>query len=355
MTPFEKPGTKRMDKTRLALVGAGVIGKRHLAAIRTCPEIELVALCDPFPGAAETASIHDVPLHKDIDDMLRTEAPHGVIVATPTEHHLEPASKALEAGAHVLVEKPITATLQEADRLIQLSASRGRHVLVGHQRRYYDCVHQARTIVQGGQLGKLVGLCGQWTTRKADEYYTPDWRKRQAAGPVLTNLIHEIDCLRYICGEITSVSGTTSNAVQGFEKEDVAALVLEFANGAIGTFFLSDQAISPWTWEFATGENAACPKTGQNATRFMGTQAALEFPNLVLWRHETDQKDWTQPFVSEPLTQSIGDAYHAQMSHFGAVIRGECEPRIDAADAAKSLNATVAIFEASETGRKVVL
>lgn len=344
-----------MKNVRIAIVGAGVIGKRHLAALAKCREIDLAAICDPFPAAADIARAEGVALFTDIDAMLAAEAPDGVVVATPTEHHLAPTLAALDAGVPVLVEKPITATQEEAEQVVAKSQATGCPVLVGHHRRYYDCVHRAREIVRDGGLGKLVGVSGQWTTRKPDDYYASDWRRRQAAGPVLTNLIHEIDGLRYICGEIVSVSGLTSNSVQGFEKEDVAALALEFAGGALGSFLISDQAVSPWTWEFGTGENAGFPGTGQNSVRFMGTEAALDFPNLTLWRHSETPGNWTLPMAPEALTQPFGDAFCDQLLHFAEVIGGRSTPRIDAADALSTLRATVAIFEASRSGQRVVL
>lgn len=344
-----------MNRTRIAIVGAGVIGKRHLAALARCPDVDLAAICDPFPAAADIALAQGVKHFSDIEAMLAAETPDGVVVATPTEHHLAPTLAALDAGVPVLVEKPITATPEEAESVVAKSKATGCPVLVGHHRRYYACVHKAREIVGGGGLGQLVGVNGQWTTRKPDAYYASDWRKRQAAGPVLTNLIHEIDSLRYICGEIVSVTGLTANAVQGFEKEDVAALAFEFASGALGTFLISDQAVSPWTWEFGTGENASFPKTGLNSVHFMGTHAALDFPNLTIWRHAEAPGNWEMPIAQDSVAQPFGDAFRDQLLHFADVIGGRSEPRIDAADALRTLQATVAIFEASRTGQRAIL
>jgi predicted dehydrogenase len=88
---------------------------------------------------------------------------------------------------------------------------------------------------------------------KHDEYYDPDWREPWQAGPVLTNLIHEMDYLRYILCEVVSVQAETSRPIQDFEKKDATGFILRFANGALGAFVLSDHADSPWAWEFATG------------------------------------------------------------------------------------------------------
>ena len=129
-----------MSNINIALVGAGVIGKRHLKALKSIDNINLVAIADPFPEALKTAEKHSVPLFRTTAQMMDTIRPDGVIVATPTEHHSEPTLHALDGGAHVLVEKPIMATLAECQATIEKSARSGRHVLVGHHRRYYDLV-----------------------------------------------------------------------------------------------------------------------------------------------------------------------------------------------------------------------
>lgn len=275
-----------MRTIRLAIIGAGVIGKRHLAAIQRSEAcVELVGLADIVPESRTIAAEAGVPFFSETDALLSAVKPDGIIVATPTEHHLQPTLAALLADVHVLVEKPITSTLAEANQIIDMSVRTGKQVLVGHHRRYYTQVHKARELVQGGALGKLLAVTGQWNMRKNESYYEPAWRRKWQAGPVLTNLIHDMDSLRYICGDVESLSAEISNASLGFEKEDAAAMIMRFKSGALGTFILSDQATSPWSWEYATGETSFFPKTGQNAVRFMGTKAALEFPNLVLWHH----------------------------------------------------------------------
>lgn len=344
-----------MDKVRMVVVGAGVIGKRHLSSIAASGHAELVGIVDMVPEAEAVAGEAGVPLFANMPAMLDAVSPEGVIVSTPTIHHLQPVLQALDAGAHVLVEKPITATLDEAEQIIAKSETADRHVLVGHQRRYYGLVHKTRELVQGGGLGRFLSVNGQWTVKKANDYYDADWRKERAAGPVLTNLIHEIDCLRYICGEITSISAETSNGVLGYEKEDVAACVMRFENGGLGTFLLSDQSPSPWGWELGTGENPAFPPTGMNCCRFMGTEAALEFPNLILWRHQDGPTSWDHLIDSTTIPIPFEDAYIAQCQHFSAVIRGDETPRITARDGANTLRATLAVLEAAETGQRIVL
>jgi predicted dehydrogenase len=341
-------------KTRIAIIGAGVIGRRHAGAIANSEKGELVAIADPFPGAVSIADELRVPCFDDNQAMFKQISPQAVIVATPTEHHMIPTLAALEAGAHVLVEKPITASIEEAEQIIAKSSATDRHVLVGHHRRYYGLVEKARKIVRGGELGKLVAVSGQWNVRKNGAYYEEEWRRKWQAGPILTNLIHEMDTLRYICGETISVMAETSNCVLGYEKEDTAAVIMRFENDALGTFILSDQTSSPWGWEFATGETRAFPKSGQNAIRFMGTKAALDFPNLMLWHHGNELADWNHPIECEQISMPLGDAFLEQINHFVAVIGGG-EPRITARDGSNTLRAVLAVYESAQTGKRVML
>ncbi len=345
-----------MSSVRLALVGAGVIGRRHLGAIqRSSAGVELVGVADPVPAAESVASEAGVPFFSDTESLMSALKPDGVIVATPTEHHLQPTLTALDAGAHVLVEKPIMPTLEQAQTVIAASNSTGRQVLVGHHRRYYSQVHKAHELVQGGVLGQLITVSGQWNMRKNAAYYEPQWRHKWQAGPIVTNLIHDMDALRYICGDVASISGETSNDSLGFEKEDAAALIIRFKSGALGTFILSDQATSPWSWEYATGETEFFPKTGQNAMYFSGSKAALEFPNLALWHHGDNTADWNHPLQRQEMPMRLDDAFMLQVDHFCAVIRGELPPRVSAQDATDTLKATLAVFESANSGQRVKL
>lgn len=345
-----------MSSVRLAVIGAGVIGRRHIAAIqRSNASVELVAIADPVASAESLATDAGVPFFSDAASLLSAVQPDGVVVATPTEHHLEPVLTALAAGAHVLVEKPITPTLAQAQAIIKAVAEYSRQVLVGHHRRYYAQVHKARELVQQGALGQLITVNGQWNMRKHETYYDPEWRHKWEAGPVVTNLIHDMDAIRYICGDIASISGEISNDTMGFEKEDAAALTMRFKSGALGTFILSDRATSPWSWEYATGETSFFPKTGQNAMYFAGSKGALEFPNLVLWHHGEETADWNHPLQRQEIALPLDDAFMLQIDHFCAVIRGQLPPRISAQDAADTLRATLAVFESASRGERVVL
>lgn len=344
-----------MDKVRVGLIGAGSIGVRHMKAMEEVPEITLVAIADPSPAAVRIGAAQNIPIYPDTGAMLAQGGLDAVIIATPTERHHQDMMMALEARQTVLVEKPITATLAEADEVTRFAEQQGCHVLVGHQRRYYPCAAEAREIIAQGRIGKLMGVTGQWTTRKDDDYYSAAWRRDVKAGPILTNLIHEIDLLRFICGDIATVSAEVTHHDQEFDKEDAVAISMKFVNSAVGTFLLSDRTPTPWTWEMALGESVRFPKTGQNAIRFLGTEGALDFPNLTLWSHADSDGDWHDEITAEQIKTPFVDAYIAQCRHLCAIVRGTETPIIDARNGSKSLAATLAAASSAASGRRVIL
>jgi len=344
-----------MDVFRVGLIGAGSIGARHIKAIDAVAHIDLAAVADPSPEVAALGVSRGVPVFADADSLLANTDVEAVIIATPTERHHADVMTALGHRKTVLVEKPITATMEEAAEVTRYAADQGCKVLVGHQRRYYPCATMAREIIQSGRIGTLMAVTGQWTTRKDDDYYAPQWRRDIKAGPILTNLIHEIDLLRFICGDITSVSAEVTHHDQQFAKEDAVAISLKFANQAVGSFLLSDRTPSPWTWEMALGENAKFPKAGMNAIRFLGTEGALEFPNLVLWRHDREDGNWHHEIRPERIETPFIDAYVAQCKHLCAVARGLEDPVIDALNGSRSLDATLAAARAATVGARITL
>ena len=346
---------KRVHKTKLALIGAGTIGKRHLKAISETDEAELIAIVDSELKLKYIALEKNVPFFQSTEDMLKNKKPDGVIVCTPTEVRLEPVISSLKAQSHVLIEKPIASNITEAREIIKTANLVSREVLVGHHRRYYGKIKKTRELINKGAIGKLVGISGMWSVRKPDSYFDPPWRKLKSSGPVLINLIHEIDTLRYICGEIVSLSAKVTNGLRNHSKEETVAVLMTFEEGALGTFLLSDTTPSPWSWEQSTGENLNFPQSSQNVYRFIGSKASLEFPNLILWKHKSINPDWHKKIVPKFLKMDLEDAYFEQCNHFCGVISGREKPNINAEDATKTLEATLAVFEASEKGSEIQL
>ena len=116
----------------------------------------------------------------------------------------------------------------------------------------------AKAAIDAGTLGRIAAVSAHFLLYKPQDYFAPAWRRAKGAGPVFINLIHDLDLLRHLIGEVAEVQAMKSNALRGFEVEDSAAMILRFESGAIGTITLSDSAVAPWSWEFAAGENPAC-------------------------------------------------------------------------------------------------
>jgi predicted dehydrogenase len=195
-----------------------------------------------------------------------------------------------------------------------------------------------------------------WATHKPAGYFEiAPWRSQAGGGPILINLIHEIDFLRFTVGEIAAVEAIASNRQRGFAVEDTAAALIEFDKGALGTFFISDAAVSPWTSEQGLGESVEFPFSGESNYRLLGRRGAIEFPALVQWSQAGGAQDWNQPIQAQRIHATSLDPYVAQLDHFHDIIRGTAPSLQPVEDGARSLIATLAVAEAAAGGRRIDL
>lgn len=343
-----------MVRIPIALVGAGIIARTHIDRLAHSGGMALAAVADPAPAARAVAEAAGVPWFTDHREMLAAVAPAGVIVATPNALHVPVALDCLARGVPVLVEKPVADTVEDARRLADAQAACGVPVLVGHHRRHNPIVQQARAIVQSGRLGRLVAVHAQATFLKPDAYFDVAWRRVTGGGPVLINLIHDIDLLRFLVGEVEQVLSATSSAVRGFAVEDTAAAVLRFAGGALGTVLGSDAAVSPWCWDFCAGEQPQYPRQDVQSHYLAGTQGALSLPDLALWHYKGD-RSWHAEMTREQSVVHAADPYTRQLDHFHALITGrETEPLCSAEDGLRTLAATRAV-QATAAGAGVAV
>lgn len=346
----------RIAPIRLALIGAGGFGRKHLAVIAAVPGFELAGIADPSPASQGLAAEHGVPWHADAAALLDAARPDGAIVVTPNHLHVPHGLLCIERGVPVLVEKPVAETPEAGEQLAAASDRAGVPVLVGHHRRHNPLLQAARAVVASGRLGRIVAVNLIWLLRKPDSYFDAAWRREPGGGPVLINLVHDIDALRFVVGDIIAVRAITSNAARSFPVEDTAAIALRFAGGALGTVIVSDAVEAPWSWEMTSGENPIYPQLPATSGVIAGTGGSLSLPQLDLWRHAgAAGRGWTAPIQRERIPVAIDDAYHCQLRHFGRVIRGEEGPRVGARDAARSLAACLAVHRSARTGREVAL
>jgi len=347
--------------SRVGLIGAGAIGRAHLVGAAGANGVAIVGIADPSPAAQALAAEFGVPWFSDYRELMDGAQLDGAVIATPNALHVPIALDFIAERKAVLIEKPITDTVEEGLQLAHIAQAADVPVLVGHHRRHNSIVRVARVIVQQGRLGKLVSASVLATFLKPDSYYTQAWRRTLGAGPVLINLIHEIDLLRFVCGEVESLQALTSNAVRGFEVEDTAAVLLRLKNGAVATITLSDTAAAPWAWDLTSGENPAFAKVPARLadSHFIsGTEGSLTLPGLRLWRYAVGVENAAEPGWETPLTGAkqpfdVSNPYVEQMRHFGAVIRREEQPLVDAVDATRTLEITLGVRAAARAGTAI--
>lgn len=347
---------------RLAVIGAGLIGIRHAALISKHTCIELAGVADPMAENRSKAEHFGCPVAENIEALLAQCGPcSGVIIATPNNTHLALGETCLKLGLPILMEKPLAADSKDAQALVELSRKKKIPILVGHHRRHHKQAKALRQIIEQEKLGKIIAAQVTWCLSKPDSYFEQgQWRKASGGGPVWINLIHEIDMLRFVLGEIAEVSAMLGTIGRGAEVEDTAAITFRFTNGILANVILSDATPSPWHFEGASGENPNIQETGQDGMRIFGTNASVSFPSLSIWQHE-DQTDggWGDPIIlSTPdETTPMGNetALHTQLEHFAQVCRGEVEPLVNARDGLGNIRVIEAIHQSEQSGSTVRL
>jgi predicted dehydrogenase len=347
-----------MAKLGIAVAGAGLIGRTHIGLIQASAECRLAGIVDPAPGAAEIARAAGAPRHETLQAMFAGERPDGVIVATPNQLHVQNGLDCIEAGVPALIEKPVADSVREGIRLRDAAERAGARILVGHHRVHSPLLATACAIVQQGTLGRLVAVTGSAMFYKPDSYFDEaPWRRQPGGGPILINMVHEIGNLRALCGEIVAVQAFASNATRGFPVEDTVAINLRFANGALGTFMLSDTAASARSWEQTSQENKSyATYPDEDCYVIVGTDGSLAVPTMRLKTYaRKEDRSWWKPFRIDVAAIDRADPLERQLAHFCAVIRGEAEPRVTARDGLANLRVTEAIAEAARTGNIVTL
>ncbi len=336
------------EQTRLAVVGAGLVGIRHIDAIRQASDVELVAIVDTNDEAREFAAHAGISYYDSLADMLKQSLPDGVVISTPTLMHVEQGIQCIEAGCPILVEKPVAVTAKDAQSLVRVGEEQGVAILVGHHRRHNPLIQKAHALIASGEIGDVRSAQASCWLYKPDDYFeVAPWRTKKGAGPISVNLVHDVDLMRYLLGDVTRVQAAATKSARGFENEDVAAAVLTFANGVIGTISVSDSVVSPWSWELTAAENPCYPVTDQSCLQIGGSKGSLSIPDLTLWTHQ-GVRSWWEPISATSFPQLSSDPLINQIEHFADVINHKATPLVSGLEGMKSLQVVEAIQVSAE-------
>jgi predicted dehydrogenase len=277
---------------KTALVGVGKVSDMHARALVNLKESVFTAVCSRSRDKAkEFAAKYKIRAHTDVAEMVATEGIDVVVLCTPHPNHREPAIAALEAGAHVLVEKPLASSLEDCDAMIEASGRLGKQLGVVCQRRWYPPAMRVRDAIEQGKIGKPVfGTVNMLGWRDRNYYESDPWRGtwRGEGGGVLVNQApHQLDMLYWFMGEIEECYGHWSNLNHPYiEVEDTANAILKFKNGAVANIIVSNsQKPGIFGKVHVHGENGASVgvQTDGGAMFVAGMSSILEPPVNDLW------------------------------------------------------------------------
>jgi predicted dehydrogenase len=281
-----------MDRLRTALIGCGKVGQIHASALRDLPESEFVAACDPQHERAEAfAALHGTRAYADVGTMLAETGAQAVVIGTPHPLHASAAITAMEAGVHVLVEKPMAASLRDCDAMLAAARRTGTTLGVVSQRRLYEPVRRLKEAIDAGRIGTpLLGVFQMFSWRDRAYYQSDSWRGKWATegGGVLVNQSpHQLDLLMWLMGDVEEVSGYWANLNHPeIEVEDTAVAALRFRGGGLGSIVTSlSQKPGLFTKVHIHGSNGASVgvETDRGATFVAGMTEIAEPPLNDLW------------------------------------------------------------------------
>ncbi len=357
-----------MKAIRVALVGCGKVAGIHAAALAEMPEAEFVAACDISADRAEAfAAKYRVRPFTDLGTMLREARPEAIIIGTPHPLHAEAAVRAAEAGAHVLVEKPLAASLADCDAM--LAAARKSGITLGciSQRRFYEPVQRMKRAIDAGKIGTpALGVFIQYSWRDAAYYASDPWRGKwdtEGGGVLVNQSPHQLDILLWLMGPAAEVSGYWANLNHPtVEVDDTAVASIRFKNGGLGSIITSlSQKPGITTKVHIHGSNGASVgvETDRGATFIAGVSAIAEPPLTDLWTVPGEEDQLAQ-FQAEDRAafNSIRATiyYHKlQIADFLNSIREGRPPLVTGETGRAVVELFTAIYQSSREKRAVAL
>ena len=336
-----------------ALVGCGRISKRHseLLGENQIAGAQLVAVCDKVVSKAEAiADKYSVPAYACLHDMMKTEKIDVVVVLTESGLHAQHTIELAPYGAHVVVEKPMALTLDDADAMIEACDKYGVKLFVVKQNRFNVPVVQLRKALDQGRFGKLIMGTVRVRWCRPQAYYDQDsWRGTWAYdGGVLTNQAsHHVDLLEWMMGDVESVFAKSKHALADIEAEDTAVVILKFRNGALGVIEATT-AIRPKDLEGSIsilGETGSVEVGGfaVNEMKTWNFSATLDGDSDVIEKYS----------VNPPNVYGFG--HQAYYEHVVDCLDNDTAQLVDGLQGRKSLELINAIYESIETGKEVAL
>jgi UDP-N-acetyl-2-amino-2-deoxyglucuronate dehydrogenase len=348
---FDNLFKRIFNMLRFAIIGCGRICKKHIEAIEALDNAKLVAVCDlDSKKANDMAVLYGLKAYTDYHQMLKNESIDVVNVLTPSGWHARDVLAIAPYKKHIVVEKPMALTLDDADAMIKACDEQGIKLFVVKQNRYNSAVVKLAQAVQAGHFGKLVlgTVRVRWCRTQA--YYDQDiWRGTWAMdGGVFTNQAsHHIDLLEWLMGDVESVFAKSSTRLVNIEVEDTGVALLKFRNGALGVI---------------EATTATRPKDLEGSISILGEKGTVEIAGFAVnelktWNFVGEEKEGVD--ILKQCSQNPKDIYgfghFAYMKEVVDCISNDRKALVDGLEGKRSLELIHAIYESIETGQEVSL
>lgn len=321
-------------RVRLGSIGLGWWGG-VLAKSAAASGLAEVVGCYARTSAArqQFAAEHGCFAHGSLEALLASDI-DGVVIATPHTTHADLAIEAARAGKHVFVDKPLTLTLTDADRVIEIIEGKGLVLQVGHNRRRQPAARQMKAWLDEGVLGQLLHLSAIHYAPLLFNPNLPAWRRKADENPAggLTALgIHQVDTFNYLAGPIGAVATSSRHVLEGGEVDDITSIVLEFDSGVLGQISTSPAA-------------GPAVEVTLSATEAI-VRSSKDGAELTI---QTRPGDNREPVALEPLDTTVDE-----MAEFVSAIRGETQPETGAVAGRHAVAVLEAIVESTQSRRWV--
>ncbi|MGV3466306.1 MAG: Gfo/Idh/MocA family protein [Heyndrickxia sp.] len=337
-----------MTKIKVGVIGCGSIAThRHLPEYATNKDVEIVAVCDIVEERAkEKAQTYNAKFYTKYEELLANEEIDAVSVCTPNYLHAPISIAALNAGKHVLCEKPMATSDDEAKAMIEAAEKNGKKLMIAHNQRFVPSHVKAREFIESGKLGKVYsfrtafghGGPEGWSVDGADSWF---FKKEEAFIGAMGDLgVHKTDLLRYILNEeIVEVAAFVDTlSKENSTVDDNAVCILKTASGTVGTLAAS--------WSYVSKEDNSTVIYGENG--ILRLEEDPDYSLIIQYKNgEVEKFDLGRIQSNEDGGQNTS---HVIDSFISSLVKDTDVP-INGYEGRKSLNVILAALESSETGK----
>jgi len=331
-----------------AIVGCGHIAKKHAEAISNINEAKLLAVCDKIPENMEYYQLkYNCLAYTDISELLKNNEIDVVNICTPSGSHANLCLLAAEAKKHIIVEKPMALTTEDADKIIDACKKNNVKLSVVHPNRFRPAVAELKKYINNEYFGKIshANATVRWN-RNQDYYDQAPWRGTKAmdGGVLMNQAIHNLDLLYWFMGPIEEIQAYTATRFRKIESEDVAVAVLKFKDGSLGI-------VEAATTIYPRNLEESLSIFGETGSAVIGGVTANWFKHLAIEKLSQDEineiikKIEQDPYGTSGHQHIIEDMIHA--------IKEDRNPQVTGEDGKNAVKLVVGICKAAES-RKII-